>query len=396
MRLHDGARRAPIGIRLEVEDFRLQQDGVEQLVDVRALLRGDLGRQRLTAEFLEHDTVRQQLLLDLRGIRLREIHLVDCNDERNAGVARVRDRLDGLRHDGIVGGHDEHDDVRDLRAARAHCRKRFVAGRVQERDLAVAIHGHVVRADVLRDSPRFTRDDIRLADVVEQRRLAVVDVTHDGHDRRSRYHLFGRVHRRRQGFLGDVLVLAHRLESELAGDQLDLIEIEPLVDGDHQSHVLERESDDFGGGQLENLRQLRHRDELVDANDFLLALRGLGEPGFAALAHFATHIARRSALRATAHSGQRLGHIRIDRFLIDRAALALATTSAIRSRGAGTGPPGAWLPFVTTRGRAGPCATATGRGRRDGARRSEPAAARHGTRTRCAGRDGARTRATRR
>ena len=59
LRLHDGARRAPIGIRLEVEDFRLQQNGVEQLVDVRALLRGDLGRQRLTAEFLEHDTVRQ-------------------------------------------------------------------------------------------------------------------------------------------------------------------------------------------------------------------------------------------------------------------------------------------------------------------------------------------------
>ena len=184
----------------------------------------------------------------------------------------MRDRLDGLRHDGIVGGHDEHDDVRDLRAARAHCRKRFVAGSVQERDLAVAIHGHVVRADVLRDSPRFTGDDIRLADVVEQRRLAVVHVTHDGHDWRTRYHLFGRVHRRRQGFLGDVLVLAHRLESELAGDQLDLIEIEPLVDGDHHAEVLERERDDLGRGDLQDLRELADRDEFVDVNGFPLTL----------------------------------------------------------------------------------------------------------------------------
>ena len=49
----------------------------------------------------------------------------------------------------------------------------------------------VVRADVLRDAARFAGDDVRLADVVEQRRLAVVDVTHDGDDRRTRHELLG-------------------------------------------------------------------------------------------------------------------------------------------------------------------------------------------------------------
>ena len=48
----------------------------------------------------------------------------------------------------------------------------------------------VIRADVLRDSAGFARDDVRLADVVEQRRLAVIDVTHDGDDRRTRLELF--------------------------------------------------------------------------------------------------------------------------------------------------------------------------------------------------------------
>ena len=44
----------------------------------------------------------------------------------------------------------------------------------------------VVRADVLRDAAGFAGDHVRLADVVEQRRLAVVDVTHDGDDGRTR------------------------------------------------------------------------------------------------------------------------------------------------------------------------------------------------------------------
>ena len=43
----------------------------------------------------------------------------------------------------------------------------------------------VVRADVLRDAARFAAGHVGLADGVEQRGLAVVDVTHDGDDRRT-------------------------------------------------------------------------------------------------------------------------------------------------------------------------------------------------------------------
>ena len=44
----------------------------------------------------------------------------------------------------------------------------------------------LVRGDVLRDATGLAGRDARLADRVEQRRLAVVDVTHDGDDRRAR------------------------------------------------------------------------------------------------------------------------------------------------------------------------------------------------------------------
>ena len=50
---------------------------------------------------------------------------------------------------------------------------------------------------------------------------------------------------RRADFFRLVCVFAHRLEAELARDQLDLVEVETLVDRDHQPEILERERDDL-------------------------------------------------------------------------------------------------------------------------------------------------------
>ena len=63
-----------------------------------------------------------------------------------------------------------------------------------------------------------------------------------------------------------------RLEAELARDQLDLVEVEALIDGDHQAEILERERDDLRGRHLEDVGELAHRDELVDADELLLDL----------------------------------------------------------------------------------------------------------------------------
>ncbi len=93
--------------------------------------------------------------------------------------------------DAVVGGDDEHDDVGHLRAARAHRGERLVARRVEEDDVA-AVGVHLVGADVLRDAAGLARGDVGLADGVEQRRLAVVDVAHDGDHRRARHQILGR------------------------------------------------------------------------------------------------------------------------------------------------------------------------------------------------------------
>src|SRR5688500_5790040 len=95
----------------------------------------------------------------------------------------------------------------------------------------------------------------------------MVDVTHDGDHRRARLELLCRiVGDRRCLEISGVLLFLDRLESELASNELDLIEVETLVDRYHQAEILERESNDLHRRRLENLRQLTDGNELVDAD----------------------------------------------------------------------------------------------------------------------------------
>ena len=75
-----------------------------------------------------------ELLLDALDVGVGLVDLVDHDDDRHAGRLGVVDRLDGLRHDAVVGGDDDRGDVGDLGAAGAHGREGLVAGRVEEGD----------------------------------------------------------------------------------------------------------------------------------------------------------------------------------------------------------------------------------------------------------------------
>ena len=70
------------------------------------------------------------------GVGARLVDLVDGDDDRDLGRLGVVDRLDRLRHDAVVGGDDEDDDVGHLGAAGAHRGEGLVAGRVEEDDVA--------------------------------------------------------------------------------------------------------------------------------------------------------------------------------------------------------------------------------------------------------------------
>ena len=134
---------------------------------------------------LEQDVLVGELLLDAVDVGVGLVDLVDRDDDRDLGGAGVVDRLDRLRHDAVVGRDDQDDDVGRLGAAGAHRREGLVARRVEEDD-RLAVDLDAVGADVLRDAAGLARGDVGLADRVEQRGLAVVDVAHDRDDRGAR------------------------------------------------------------------------------------------------------------------------------------------------------------------------------------------------------------------
>ena len=127
------------------------------------------------------------------------------------------DRLLRLRHDAIVRGDDQDDDVRRLGSASPHRREGLVARRVQEGHLAVRSRD-LIGADVLSDPAELLFGDLRFPDGVQQRRLAVVDVAHDRDHRRAQRELT-----RIEVFLVDDVAF-HRtdldVEIELVGHEL--------------------------------------------------------------------------------------------------------------------------------------------------------------------------------
>ena len=150
------------------------------------------------------------------------------------------DGLHGLRHHAIVGGDDQHDDIGRLGAASAHLRESFVARRVNEGDPVAARQLHLIGADVLGDAAGFVPGDVGLAQRIEQRCLAVVDVSHHRYHRRPRFELVRFVDLAPQPDLDiggahppDVVAELHRQEFSGVG-------VDRVIDGGHDPHPHQR------------------------------------------------------------------------------------------------------------------------------------------------------------
>ena len=142
--------------------------------------------------------------------------------------------------------------------------------RVEEDD-ALAVVGDLAGADVLGDAAALAGRDLGRADGVEQARLAVVDVTHDGHDRGARLQEGGIVLLEQDllGRLGDPLVLVGadgprglglgHFVAELAGHERRGVAVDQLVDG-REDAALDQLADDVRGVDPEQLGELLDGD----------------------------------------------------------------------------------------------------------------------------------------
>ena len=181
-RLDDRALGGAVGIGAKLKHFRLQDKVFEQVVDPGAGLGGDRADDRVAAPLLTDDVILGQLLLDAVGVGADLIHLVDRNDDRDARRLCVVDALNGLRHNAVVRRDHKDRDVSHHCTAGAHRGKGLVARGIEEGNRA-AVDFDGVSADVLRNAARLAGGDVGVADIVKQRGLAMVDVSHDDNDR---------------------------------------------------------------------------------------------------------------------------------------------------------------------------------------------------------------------
>ena len=284
------------GLALEFEHLGLQRDHVEQLVEIGFCFGRDFDFQSVAAEQLDLDFMLQQFGAHALGLGVGFVDLVDGDDDRHLRRLGVLDGFDRLRHDAVVGRNHQHDDIGDLGAAGAHRRERGVAGRVDEGDAAARRRRHLIGADMLGDAAGFAGRDFGRADGVEQRRLAVIDVAHDGDDRRARLQVRRIVGRIEHAFFdvgfGDA---AHGV-AELLGDELGGIGVDRIGDLRHVT-LLHQDADHVDGALGHAVGQFLDGDRFRErhfAGDLFLglvvavaahALDAAAERGDRALAH---------------------------------------------------------------------------------------------------------------
>ena len=277
---HDDPAGGAVGIGLQLEDLGLQRRHLEELRDAIAPLRRGGHEDGLSAPVLRHQPQIRQLALHAIGLRSRLVDLVHGHQDGHIGGLGVIHRFDRLGHDSVVGRDHEDDDVGCLSPTRAHGGERLVARRVEEGDLPVG-GIDLVGAYVLRDASRLALRHLGGPDGIQQRGLAVVDVTHD------------RDHGRPQAQLARIDVLLFEnvaferadldVEMELVGGELGRGGVEHLVHRGHDAQ-LEQRLDHLagfpahGGGELAHRHRFRNLDELALDLDGRLGRCGLG-PG---------------------------------------------------------------------------------------------------------------------
>ena len=212
-----------------------------------------------------------QLLTHAIGCGIGLVDLVDRHHQRYAGVARVMDGFHRLRHDAVVGRHHQHHDIGGLGAARAHGGKGLVTRGIEEGNNALRGFD-MVGADVLGNAAGFAGGHLGLANVIEQRGLAVVDVAHHCHHRRPGFGLAINGAAGLQQILGTFGPAFLDRVAQLRHDNGGRVAVEHLIDGHHRAEF-HQGLDDLGRLDGHLLGQFRHRDGLGQ-NHFMDDRRG--------------------------------------------------------------------------------------------------------------------------
>ena len=187
----------------------------------------------------------------------------------------MSDSLLGSRHHRVIGCDNDDGDIGSLGTTGTHGGKRLVTWSIQEGNLAATVQRNTVCTDMLGNTTCLTGNHIGIANIVEQRGLTVVYVTHDGYD----WSTWNQV-------VLIILFLAHGLlnlgthvfglETELLSYHVDGLCIQALVDRNHDTYAHQRR-DNLSNADIHHRSQLANGNELSKFQGlaFLLLLASL-------------------------------------------------------------------------------------------------------------------------
>ena len=191
---------ARFGLAFELLDVRDEQDRLEQVVDALAGLRADGHERHVAAVLLDDDAALGELRLDAVRLGVGQVDLVERDDDRHlaARAWSIASTVWGMTPSSAATTSTA---ISVTRAPRARIAVKAswpgVSRKTMRRPSVLDLAG----ADVLGDAAALAGRHRRRADGVEQARLAVVDVAHDGDDRARARRGVGRP-RREQDVLG--------------------------------------------------------------------------------------------------------------------------------------------------------------------------------------------------
>src|ERR1044071_2109037 len=186
-----------IRIGFEFEDFGLEHDHLQQLVDPLFGEGGNIDEDGIATPLLADQPLVLQLLADLHGIGVGMIGFIDGDDDGDLGGLGVAEGFEGLGHDPVIGGHHQHHDIGDIGSAGAHGAEGGMTRSVEKGDLlqlAFAFgmgDGDGIGADMLGDAAGLFCGDVGFSNDVQEGGFSVIDMAHDGDHRGSRAEVFG-------------------------------------------------------------------------------------------------------------------------------------------------------------------------------------------------------------
>ena len=268
---HNGTLGCAVGVGLEFLDLGQDDQILQKIINTHAGFGRNGADNGLAAPLFGNDVILGQLLLDTLGVGAHHVHLVDGNHQGNTGCFGVVDGLNGLRHNAVVRCNHKNGNIGDHGATGTHGGKGFMARSIQEGNgTAVDING--ISTDMLGNAAGFAGGNVGIADIVQKRRLTVVNVSHDHDNRSSGQEIFFSI-----GMVVNEALfhgnndLTFHLAAHFHGDQGSGVVVDHIRDGSKHAQ-LDQLLDDFRGRLLHAGSQLANADLIGDLHLKLLFL----------------------------------------------------------------------------------------------------------------------------